>query len=120
MTAPLQKMTDRERRLLLDVGLRHNYAAVGDRWVEVKLADAKKLGLRGGSESWGCRLCPATAPRGIAIIHDEDCPWAVLFDERLTDDQLYQGKAQLHLRRESRRRLNEQERRKSDRRKRVP
>ena len=84
--------------------------------LEAKLNDAKKLGLRGGSDSWGCRLCPATAPRGKALIHDEDCPWAALFDERLTDDPLSQGKAQLHLRRECRRRLNEQERRKSDRR----
>ena len=91
MTTPLQKMTDRERRLLLDVGLRHNYAAVGDRWVEVKLADAKKLGLRGGADCLWAVLSDHLSERfQLAFVH---CA------ERLTEDLLSQGKAQLHLRR---------------------
>ena len=80
--------------------------------LEAKLNDAKKLGLRGGADCLWAVLSDHLSERfQLAFVH---CA------ERLTEDQLSQGKAQLHLRRESRRRLNEQERRKSDRRKRVP
>ena len=165
----------------LDVGLRHNYAAVGDRWVEAEQATVQISGRQALPCAWRSNMTKTYCKAGVrvwAISHPlvcvhmmddslcthglsdwdgkerrkspleaklndakklglrggADCLWAVLSDhlserfqlafvhcaERLTEDLLSQGKAQLHLRRESRRRLNEQERRKSDRRKRVP
>ena len=70
MTAPLQKMTDRERRLLLDVGLRHNYAAVGDRWVDAECEWKSRKLLFKCSCLWSLG---AEWPGRISQ-EDKDCP----------------------------------------------